>query len=406
MTARDAWLTVIGIGEDGLSALSDDAHMAIAEADAIFGGARHLEMLGQTRSEQFAWGSPFERNLAAIEALEGENVVVLATGDPLWFGVGATLARRFGESAVRVIPSLSAFQLVAARLAWALQDCECLTAHGRPIETLVRFAAPGARLIVLTSGEDAPRDIARLLTARGYGQSRLVVCENLGGYDERVRTALAADFDLDDIDPLNTVAIECRAGLAATPRPSVPGLPDDAFVHDGKMTKRVMRSLAIAALAPIPGDLLWDVGAGSGSIGIEWLRASPRLSAIAIEPREDRCAMIAENALALGTPDLTIVRAKAADAFADLPAPDAVFIGGGLTDGVHATCWQRLKPGGRLVAHAVTLESESILIDLHAQLGGELLRIGVETVEKVGPYRGFKPSMTVIHWHVTKPRHR
>ncbi|MER0239868.1 precorrin-6y C5,15-methyltransferase (decarboxylating) subunit CbiE [Fulvimarina sp. MAC8] len=399
-----AWLTIVGIGEDGLSALSDETHIAIAEADAIFGGDRHLAMLGSTRAEQTAWASPFEANLEAIENLAGENVVVLATGDPLWYGVGATLSKRFGPESLRVIPSLSAFQLAAARLVWPLQDCTCLTAHGRPVENLVRHAAPDARLIVLTSGRDGPREIAKLLTARGYGQSRLVVCENLGGYDERVRETRAADFHLPDVGPLNTVAIECRAGLAATPRPRVPGLPDDAFVHDGKMTKRVMRALAIAALAPTPGDLLWDVGAGCGSIGIEWLRADARLSAIAIEPREDRCAMIAENASALGTPDLRIVAGEAPAAFTDLPAPDAIFIGGGLTDGIFDACWENLKPGGRLVAHAVTLESEAILIDLHARFGGELSRIGVEIAEKVGPYRGFKPSMTVVHWHVTKGR--
>ncbi|EAU43085.1 Precorrin-6Y C5,15-methyltransferase (decarboxylating) [Fulvimarina pelagi HTCC2506] len=402
MAADAAWLTVVGIGEDGLSALSDEAHIVLAEADAIFGGERHLEMLGATRAEQTAWTSPFEANLDAIENLAGENVVVLATGDPLWYGVGATLAKRFGSDAIRVIPSLSAFQLAAARLVWPLQDCVCLTAHGRPVENLVRHTAPGARLIVLTGGSEGPREIARVLTARGYGQSRLYVCENLGGYDERVRETGAAGFHLTDIMPLNTVAIECRAGPAATPRPRLPGLPDDAFVHDGKMTKRVMRALALAALAPMPGDLLWDVGAGCGSIGVEWLRVDARLSAIAIEPREDRCAMIRENATALGTPDLQIVAGEAPVAFAGLLAPDAIFIGGGLTDGIFDACWENLKPGGRLVAHAVTLESEVILIDLHARLGGELSRIGVEIAEKVGPYRGFKPSMTVVHWHQTK----
>ncbi|RFC62126.1 precorrin-6y C5,15-methyltransferase (decarboxylating) subunit CbiE [Fulvimarina endophytica] len=403
MGGEAVWLTVVGIGEDGLSALSDEAHMAIAEADILFGGERHLDMVGPTRCEQHVWTSPFEANLDAIEERMGENVVVLASGDPLWYGVGATLARRFGADALRVLPTLSAFQLTAARLVWTLQDCVCLTAHGRPIEALVRHAAPDARLIVLTGGSEAPREIAKLLTARGYGQSRLVVCENLGGYEERVRETRAADFHLAHVGALNTVAIECRAGLAATPRPSVPGLPDDAFVHDGKMTKRVLRALAIASLAPMPGDRLWDVGAGCGSVGIEWLRAGPSLRAFAIEPRADRRAMIAENAITLGVPDLAIVEGHAAEVLDDLPDPDAIFLGGGLSDGVFTPCWERLKPGGRLVAHAVTLESEAILIALHGSHGGELSRIGIETAQKVGPYRGFKPAMSVMHWHVTKP---
>lgn len=399
----EAWLTIVGIGEDGLSALSDEAHMALAGAEAIFGGERHLSMLGSSRAEQFVWTTPFSDNLEAIEAWEDRRVVVLASGDPMWFGVGAILVKRFGSEAVTIMPGLSAFQLAAARLGWALAEVACLTAHGRPVEALMRNVLPGARLLVLTGGEEGPRDIARLLTSRGYGQSRLVVCEAMGGYRERLRATSAGAYELDDVDPLNVVAIECRAGLAAEPRPCVPGLPDDAFVHDGKMTKRVLRALAISALAPLPGQRLWDVGAGSGSIAIEWLRAGTRLSAIAIEPRPERCAMIAENALTLGTPELLILEGEAPEALADLPSPDAIFIGGGLTDGVFQACWAALRPGGRLAAHAVTLESEAILIELHARHGGELMRIAVETAAPVGSYHAFKPSMTVVHWHVERP---
>ena len=217
-----------------------------------------------------------------------------------------------------------------------------------------------------------------------------------------MRAARALDFDLDDVADLNTLAVECVAGRAAEPRPLVPGLPDDAFVHDGKMTKREVRALAIAALEPLPGQLLWDVGAGSGSISVEWMRSARGARAIAIEPVEERCAMIAENARAFGVPDLAIVTGEAPEALRGLQAPDAVFVGGGLTDGVFDAAFEALKPGGRIAAHAVTLESEAILLDLHTRLGGELMRVGVERAEPVGPYRGFRPAMPVIHWHCRK----
>jgi len=402
-TARP-WLTVIGIGDGGLTTLPDEARAALDAAETVFGGERHLTMLEDSHARTVAWAKPFADSLAALKARTGTPTVVLATGDPMWFGVGATLTRHFSPEEMQVIPAPSAFQLAAARVVWPLADCRCrcLTVHGRPVETVNRYLAPSARLLIYAEDASSPQAIARLLTGRGFGPSRVVVLEHLGGERERIRETTAAGFDLADIADLNTVAVECVVGRAATPRPLVAGLSDDAFVHDGKMTKRVLRALAIAALEPLPDQCLWDVGAGSGSISIEWLRSGAGMSAVAIEPVAERLAMIAENAAALGVPELAIVGGEAPAAFAELAPPDAVFIGGGLTDGVFDAAWGALKPGGRMVAHAVTLESEAILIALHAKLGGELMRIGVERAEKVGPYRGFKPAMPVVHWHVTK----
>lgn len=396
------WLTIVGIGDGGFATLTPEARAAVGTATTIFGGKRHLAMLGEHRARRIEWLQPFARSIEAVAERRGRPTVVLATGDPMWFGVGATLSRSFPAGEMRVIAAPSAFSLAAAKLGWPLEETACLTVHGRPLEAVTRHLQPGARLLVLSEDGESPRALARLLTSRGYGPSRLTILEHLGGPKERVRDAAAGAFDLTDIADLNTVAIECRPGRAAEPRPMVPGLPDEGFIHDGKMTKRVLRALAIAALGPLPGDLLWDVGAGSGSISVEWLRSGARLRAFAIEPIPSRRSMIAENAAAFGVPELQIVAGRAPEAFQALEAPDAVFLGGGLSDGVFDAAFAALKPGGRIVAHAVTLESEAILIGLHAEHGGELLRIAVEKAEPVGPYRGFKPSMTVVHWHLTK----
>ncbi|MBO0903613.1 precorrin-6y C5,15-methyltransferase (decarboxylating) subunit CbiE [Jiella sonneratiae] len=404
--AARPWLTVVGIGDAGLASLTGEALDAIDGATTIFGGERHLALLGETRAETIVWDKPFSEALGRLLARAGTPTVVLATGDPMWFGVGATLARHVGPKDMRVVTQPSAFALAAARLGWPLQNAACLTVHGRPVDQLSRHLFPGERLLILSEDGASPREIARLLTSRGFGQSRLTVLEHLGGERERVLQAPAAGYDLEDAAALNLVAVECVAGRAATPRPLVAGLPDDAFVHDGKMTKRTLRALAIAALEPMPGALLWDVGAGAGSIAVEWLRGAQRTRAVAIEPRPERCQAIAENAATLGVPELLIVEGSAPAAYAGLDQPDAVFIGGGLSEGVFAAAWEALKPGGRMVAHAVTLESEAILIDLHGRLGGELLRVAIDRAEAVGPFRGFRPAMPVVHFHVTKPHPR
>lgn len=398
------WLTVIGIGDGGLDTLTPEQRGALDAARIVFGGARHLAMLGAGRAA-IPWRSPFRDALADIEAHRHSAVAVLATGDPMWFGIAGTLAGIYPPAEMRVLPGPSAFSLAAARLGWPLEEVDCLSVHGRPLAAVHRFVLPGARLLILSQDGATPGALARLLAARGYGESRVTILEHLGGPKERARAAPAEGFGLGDVAALNLVAVDCVAGSAAPLLAPVPGLPDEAFVHDGKMTKRVARAMAVAALAPYPGALLWDIGAGCGAVSVEWMRAARGTAALAIEPVADRRAMIAANASALGAPGITIVAGKAPDVLAGLGrAPDAVFIGGGLSDGVFEHAWARLSPGGRLVAHAVTLESERLLIDLHARFGGELMRISVERAEPVGSYRGWRPAMPVVHWQVTKPR--
>ncbi|SKA28204.1 precorrin-6y C5,15-methyltransferase (decarboxylating) subunit CbiE [Consotaella salsifontis] len=398
-----AWLTIIGIGDGGLETLTPEARRCLAHAEAIVGGARHLAMLGaDIRGERIAWGSPLAATVPEIEARRGRPVVVLASGDPMWFGVGATLARHFPIEEIRVIPAPSAFSLAAARLGWALQDVSTLTVHGRPLDAVDSALAPGARLLVLSENGATPAMLARHLAERGFSASRLVVLEHLGGAKERVRSAHADDFSLGDIADLNVVAIDCALSSGARWFARGAGLPDDAFVHDGKMTKRVLRAVALAALRPAAGETLWDIGAGCGSISVEWVRGAPGARAFALEPRPERRSMIADNARRLLARGITIIDGEAPAVLAGLPRPDAVFIGGGLTNETVDAALAVLPCGGRLVAHAVTLESEALLLALHARLGGELSRVSVAYAAPVGPYRGWKPAMPVTHWFLTK----
>ncbi|MBB3951749.1 precorrin-6y C5,15-methyltransferase (decarboxylating) subunit CbiE [Aureimonas jatrophae] len=398
------WLHVIGISDGGLDTLTPEARHALDGAEIVFGGERHLAMLGNHPARRISWRSPFAESAADILAARGTPAAVLATGDPSWFGPVRWLRTFLDAGEMRVLPAPSAFSLAAARMGWALETVRCLTVHGRAVETVNPHVAPGARLLVLSEDGASPALVADLLRRRGYGASRITVLEHMGGAAERVREGEAEGFALEGIAALNTLVVDCRADEGTPHHPFATGLPDDAFRHDGKMTKRVPRALALAALAPGAGELLWDVGAGSGSICVEWLRAAPGARAVAIEPIAERRAMIAENAFRLGTHGLRIVEGRAPAAFADLPAPDAVFIGGGLTDGVFHAAFAALKPGGRLVAHAVTLESEAILLALHEVHGGELLRVAVSHAEPVGPYRGWRPAMPVTHWSLRKVR--
>lgn len=398
------WLTVIGIGDGGLASLTAEQQAALAEAEIVFGGERHLAMLGREALRTMRWRTPFLDSLADLEANRHRRVVILATGDPMWFGVAGTLAGRYGPDEMRVLPGPSAFQLAAARLGWALEEVDCISAHGRDHAAIQRFVLPGARLLVLSADGRTPGRIGQLLRSRGYGESRVTVLQHLGGRSEAAIHTTADALADDAFADLNLVAVRCVADVAAPLLPQVAGLPDEAFVHDGKMTKRVARALAIAALAPYPDALLWDIGAGCGSISVEFMRGARGAGAVAVEPVEERRRMIEANADALGVPGLTILAGKAPDALTALTAlPDAVFLGGGLSDGVFDHAWTALRPGGRMVAHAVTLESEGILLDLHARHGGELMRIEVQRAEPVGPFRGWRPAMPVVHWHVTKP---
>jgi precorrin-6B C5,15-methyltransferase / cobalt-precorrin-6B C5,C15-methyltransferase len=398
------WLTIIGIGEDGVDGLPPVHRATIAAAKLIVGGERHLAMLGETKAETRSWASPLSRTVDEVLKRRGRPVVVLATGDPMHFGIGVTLAKRVARDEIAIYPHLSAFSLAAARLAWALAEVECLTFHGRPIELLTAAVAPKQKLMILSHDSTTPALVAARLTALGYGGSRFVVLEHMGGPKERVRETTAADWSAHDVADLNTIAIDCVAGPRANILHRGFGLPDEAFRHDGQLTKRENRATALSALGPLPGELLWDIGAGCGSVAIEWLRHDRSQRAIAIERDADRAAMIRDNAASLGTPNLQLIEAEAPDALAGLPHPDAVFIGGGagrpqLID----TAWAALRPGGRLVAHAVTVESElAIIAGFHAH-GGEVTRLSVARLQPVGAYHGWKPLMPVTQWRVVKP---
>ena len=393
-------ISVIGIGANGIDSLLPDALACLKNANCVFGAARHLDALNLD-AEMVAWPSPFDHLIAEIEARADKYCVVLATGDPLWFSVGRKLAAYFGDRIV-FYPQLSSFQLAASRLQWSLEACDCISLHGRPIEKLVNFLQPNARILCLTSGSDAPKEIAGLLKQNGFGGTVLHVLGDLGAKSESHQTFQANDAGLPNLPDLHVLGIEISKEEPGSFLPNVIGLPDDAFANDGKMTKRVVRAATLTKLMPHREALLWDIGAGSGSVGIEWMRAAPDTRAIAIEPRADRRALIAENARNLGAPDLEIIDGEVPAGLAGLATPDAVFIGGGLSSDVFAIAMEELKLGGRLVANAVTLESEAILLAAFQEHGGEMERISVERADQIGPRFGWRPAMPVMQWSWVK----
>ena len=401
-----AWLTIVGIGEDGLDGLGASARAAVDAAETLIGGARHLAMIPPDGRERLEWPRPFSGLAEELRVRAGRRVCVLATGDPFCYGVGTVIARHVPLGEMRVHPAPSAFSLACARLGWSLPDVETLTLHGRPPATFRAAIAPRARVLVLSHDAATPERIAGMLRDAGYGESRVVVLEHMGGADERVRETTARDFALADVRDFNTVAVEC-AGAPAPDAPLLaraPGLPDDAFEHDGQLTKRAVRAAALAALAPCPGQLLWDVGAGCGSIGIEWMRAARGARAIAVERCARRAGFIERNAERLGTPGLRIVRGEAPEALAGLDGPpDAVFAGGGLSSpNLLDACWDALPAGGRLVAHTVSLEGERTLANAQAALGGELSRIAVSHAAPLGRFHAFRPAYPVTELAVRK----
>ncbi len=396
------WLTLVGIGEDGMAGLSPGARDALAQASLIVGGRRHLALLGRTAAETLAWASPLQDTYPAILARRGSSVAVLASGDPYCYGVGAVLARHVPAGEMRCFPQLSAFTLATARLGWAQQDCALVSLCGRPVETLAPRLHPGARILALSADAGTPGQVARLLAARGFGASAVTVLEAMGGPRERIRSVRAADYALDDVGPLNTVAVAVEGGgRGAT---LVPGRADALFEHDGQITRADLRAAALARLAPRPGDLLWDVGAGSGSVAIEWMLAHPANRAHAVERRADRAARIRRNAAAHGVPDLAVAEGAAPEALAGLPRPDAVFIGGGATGaGVLDACAAALERGGRLVVAAVTIETQALLIARFRRDGGALTTTASAEADPVGAFHGWRPAMPVTQWTWVKP---
>ncbi len=400
------WLTVVGIGEDGLDAIAPAARALVDTAEVLVGGARHLALAGAREGvECLTWEAPLYKTIEVIAARRGRRVTVLATGDPMFFGIGVTLAREFGMEETTILPVPGAFSLACARLGWPLAEVVPLTLHGRPLDLLNPHLAPDARLLVLSEDGDTPRQVAERLAALGYGESGMIVLAHLGGPEEGRIEATAAGWGERRAADLNTIAITCRAGPGARVLPTVPGLPDDAFEHDGQITKREVRAVTLAALAPLPGQHLWDVGAGAGSIAIEWMRAARGASSVAIEHHEARAARIARNAASLGVPGLAVVVGEAPAALAGLDAPDAVFIGGGLSaPGMGKHCWAALRPGGRLVANAVTVEGEAAILALGDVTGGDLTRISVARTAAIGTLTGWRPLKTVTQLAATKPR--
>lgn len=397
------WLAIVGLGEDGLDGLSPAARALVDTAEVLVGGARHHALVPDHAAERLAWRVPLSDTVADIEARRGQRVVVLATGDPMAYGIGVTLGRAFAHDEMTVLPAPGAFSLAAARLGWPLMEVACLTLHGRPLELLNLHVAPGARLLILSENGATPAQVAAVLRGLCYGPSEMVVLSHMGGPDESRRAGTADDWDETPTPDLNTVAVTCVAGPDAKIRSRLAGLPDDAFVHDGQLTKRVVRAATLAALAPQPGQRLWDLGAGCGSVAIEWLRAGPTMAAQAVERAPGRCAMIATNAAVLGVPQLEIVTGDIAKAVDDLDPPDAVFVGGGIaTDGLIECVWHRLPAGGRLVANVVTTEGEARVLAAQATLGGDLTRIAVSTSKPVGPFQGWEPLMPVTQWAATK----
>jgi precorrin-6B C5,15-methyltransferase / cobalt-precorrin-6B C5,C15-methyltransferase len=396
------WLAVIGIGDNGLAGLSPVAAALLAQADRVVGGKRHLDMLGDDARPQIAWSGPIAATIDQILIHRGTPVAILASGDPMCYGIGTTLMRHLPLAEMTIVPAPSAFSLACARLGWALPEVETISLCGRDPALLNVVLHPGARILVLSADRTTPANVAALLRDRGYGQTLITVLAHLGGPQESRMSGLAVDWVDPDLPDLNTIALECPPGVSGFSR--FPGLPDDAYQHNGQLTKREVRAITLSSLAPLPGQLLWDVGAGSGAIGIEWMRSSPRCSAIAIESHPDRLQNIATNAHTLGVPNLQIIPGKAPAALIDLPTPDAIFIGGGLTvPEVFETCWVALRSGGRLVANGVTIETEQRIFELQKRYGGEINRIAIQRAAPVGKFLGWKAMAGVTQWVVVKP---
>jgi precorrin-6Y C5,15-methyltransferase (decarboxylating) len=404
-----ARVTVVGIGDDGWDGLTQEARAVLGEATAIAGSARHLALLPDLSAlpgRRVPLPSPL---LPALDDLVADNpgACLLASGDPMLHGIGATLARRLGTERIRVLPAVSSVALACARLGWAEHEIDVVSVVSRPAEMILPAVQPGARVLVLSRDAGTPAVVGALLADRGWGRTQLTVLEHLGGSAERVRgpyPARSVDVGAGPFADLSVLALACEgdAGLAVLPR--VPGLPDAAYENDGQLTRREARVLALAALAPGPGQLLWDVGAGSGSVGIEWMRTDPRARAVAVEARPDRAARVRRNATVLGVPGIDMVCGAAPAALAGLARPDAVFLGGGLTaDGVLDTCWARLPPGGRLVGHAVTVESEALLHQWQRAVGGQMVRLAVSYAGPLGSFTTWRPALPVTQWQVIKP---
>lgn len=398
-------MSIIGVGEDGVEGLCAAARQAVAEAEAVYGGRRHLQLVEDLiRGRAVPWPSPIRSAIPEIAVLRGSPVAVLASGDPFHYGIGSVLAESIAAAEMAVFPAPSSLALAAGRLGWALQDVEIVSLCGPPTETLLPRLQPNRRVLVLSADEATPQAVAALLAAHGFGASQMTVLEALGGPAERIRECRADGFDLTEVARLNLIAIAVEAAADARIVPAAAGLTDRLFETDGMLTKREVRAVTLSSLAPRAGEMLWDIGAGSGSVAIEWLLAHPANRAVGVERREDRAALARKNATALGVPHLDVVVGEAPGALEGLPPPDAVFLGGAIaTDGVFETAWRALPGGGRLVANSVTLDSDLALGAFVRETGGTLTRLSVERLDRIGGMQGFRPAMTVTQLQAVKP---
>ncbi|MEU6974665.1 precorrin-6y C5,15-methyltransferase (decarboxylating) subunit CbiE [Streptomyces sp. NPDC046371] len=402
----NAAISVVGIGADGWDGLPEASRRTLRAAEVLIGGPRQLDLLpaADCPGTRVAWPTPL---LPAVPGLlaahEGRRVTVLASGDPMFYGIGRTLARAVGPDRLRVLPHPSSVSYACARLGWPLEATETVSLVARPLDALTSRLHDGRRLLLLGEDADSPARVAALLRERGWGGTRIRVLEQLGSARERLLDGTAAQWPHERTDPLHVIALDCVRDPETLRLGVTPGLPDEAYEHDGQLTKRYVRAATLAALAPAPGELLWDIGGGSGSIGIEWTRAHRDCRAVAVERSAERAARIARNAAALGVPGLRVVTAAAPAGLAELPTPDAVFIGGGLTaPGLLDACWDALPAGGRLVANTVTMESEALLAERYRRHGGELIRLAVAAAVPVGGFTGWRQAMPVTQWSVTK----
>jgi precorrin-6Y C5,15-methyltransferase (decarboxylating) len=402
----DPAITVVGIGADGWEGLSPRGREVVSGAEVVLGGSRHLALLPPLDAVLQPWPSPLVEGLPGLlERYDGRRVVALASGDPFVSGVATTLVALLGPQRVHALPSVSSVALARARMGWSAESVDVVSLVGRDPDVLRAHLTPGRRLVVLSSDGRTPGLVADLLAGSGFGSSVMTVLCDLGGDHEQRVDDRASAWAGRETPALNVVCVECRPDHPDLPlRPAVPGLPDDAFEHDGQLTKRDLRASALSRLGPVPGQLLWDVGAGAGSVAIEWMRSDPRCSAVAVEADEGRAERVRRNASVLGVPGLDVRHGRAPEALEGLPRPDAVFVGGGASrPGVLAACWDALAVGGRMVVHAVTLETEQLLVGCYRDHGGELTRLVVEHAEALGTFTGWTPARPVVQWAVTKP---
>ncbi|MEU5657764.1 precorrin-6y C5,15-methyltransferase (decarboxylating) subunit CbiE [Streptomyces sp. NPDC047737] len=399
-------VSVVGIGADGWAGLPGTARAVLLDAEVLIGGERQLRLLPpECAGRRVSWPSPLRPAVRGLLAAHtGRRTAVLASGDPMFYGIGRALTEELGAGALRVLPHPSSVSYACARLGWPVEDTETVTLVGRPTARLAAALYDGRRLLVLSADAATPAAVAALLRDHGFGPSRMRVLEQLGGTAEDCLDGTADTWEHPPGDPLNVIAVDCRRDRDTLRLGSVPGLPDEAYEHDGQLTKRHVRAATLAVLAPAPGELLWDIGGGSGSIAAEWMRAHPSCRAVTVERDPVRARRITRNADRLGVPGLRVVTGRAPDVLAGLPVPDAVFIGGGLTaPGLLDACWDALPRGGRLVANTVTMESEALLADRYRRLGGDLVRLAVAHAVPVGGFTGWRQAMPVTQWSVRKP---